>query len=135
MMLLYTYPGENGSGDSVPNRSMSSDTSSYASLLTSGDLYPAPVGLLGSFEHIFGQIPQQQTSYMVMDQYPLSPRDITLIVDLFKAPHPGSPPPSHPYHNFRHPLSISTCIRLSGELNGELHELLFRLVLHIIDTC
>nr|XP_043624112.1 YTH domain-containing protein ECT1-like isoform X2 [Erigeron canadensis] len=59
----YKYPGDIGSGESVPNRTMSSDTSSYASSLTSGSLYPAPVGILGSYEHIFGQIPQQQTAY------------------------------------------------------------------------
>lgn len=59
-MGFYKYPGDIGSGESVPNRSMSSDTGSYASSLTSGALYPAPVGMLGSYEHIFGQIPQQQ---------------------------------------------------------------------------
>ncbi|XP_071742095.1 YTH domain-containing protein ECT2-like isoform X2 [Rutidosis leptorrhynchoides] len=60
---FYKYPAEITSGDSVPNRSMSSDTSSFASPLTSGALYPAPVGILGSYDHIFGQIPQQQTAY------------------------------------------------------------------------
>ncbi|XP_076888664.1 YTH domain-containing protein ECT2-like isoform X2 [Bidens hawaiensis] len=57
----YKYPGDLGSSDSAPNRSMSSDTGGYASSLTSAALYPAPVGALGSYEHIFSQIPQQQT--------------------------------------------------------------------------
>lgn len=63
---FYKYPGDIGSGgESVPNRSMSSsdNTGSYVSPLTSGALYPAPVGILGSYEHIFGQIPQQQPAY------------------------------------------------------------------------
>ncbi|KAI7744088.1 hypothetical protein M8C21_029010 [Ambrosia artemisiifolia] len=60
---FYKYPGDIGSAESAPNRSMSSDTSSYASPLTSAALYPAPVGTLGSYEHIFSQIPQQQTAY------------------------------------------------------------------------
>ncbi|MFS7981509.1 putative YTH domain-containing protein [Helianthus anomalus] len=60
---LYKYPGDIGSGDSAPNRSMTSDTSSYGPPLTSAALYPAPVGVYGSYEHIFNQIPQQQTAY------------------------------------------------------------------------
>ncbi|XP_024980108.1 uncharacterized protein LOC112517040 isoform X3 [Cynara cardunculus var. scolymus] len=60
---FYKYPGDIGSGESVSNRSMSSDTGSYTSPITSGALYPAPVGILGSYEHVFGQIPQQQTAY------------------------------------------------------------------------
>ncbi|PWA82539.1 YTH domain-containing protein [Artemisia annua] len=59
----YKYTGDLGSGESVPNRSMSSDTSSYVSPLTSGALYPAPVGMMGSYDPIFGQIPPQQTTY------------------------------------------------------------------------
>ncbi|KAL4590101.1 hypothetical protein LXL04_003020 [Taraxacum kok-saghyz] len=56
---FYKYPGEIGSGGEslVP---MSSDTTGY---VTSAGLYPAPVGILGSYEHIFSQIPQQQTGY------------------------------------------------------------------------
>ncbi|KAL8242878.1 hypothetical protein R6Q59_013180 [Mikania micrantha] len=60
---FYKYPGDIGSAESVPNRSMPSDTASYASPLTSAALYPAPIGALGSYEHIFSQIPQQQTAY------------------------------------------------------------------------
>lgn len=60
---FYKYPGDVGSGESVSNRSMFSDTGSYASPITSGTLYPAPVGILGSYEHVFGQIPQQQAAY------------------------------------------------------------------------
>ncbi|XP_076910526.1 YTH domain-containing protein ECT4-like [Bidens hawaiensis] len=59
----YRYPGDIGSGDSAPNRSMSSDTSSYSAPLTSAALYPSPAGIYGSYEHIFSQIPQQQTTY------------------------------------------------------------------------
>ncbi|XP_023737104.1 YTH domain-containing protein ECT1 isoform X1 [Lactuca sativa] len=54
----YKYPGDIGS-----NESMSSDTSSFVSPITSGGLYPAPLGILGSYEHIFSQIPQQQAGY------------------------------------------------------------------------
>ncbi|XP_021996878.1 YTH domain-containing protein ECT3 isoform X1 [Helianthus annuus] len=60
---FYKYPGDIGSAESAPNRSMTSDAGSYASPLTSAALYPAPVGALGSYEHIFSQIPQQQTAY------------------------------------------------------------------------
>ncbi|KAK1414089.1 hypothetical protein QVD17_29829 [Tagetes erecta] len=60
---FYKYPGDMGSAESAPNRSMSSDAGSYASPLTSAAIYPAPVGALGSYEHIFSQIPQQQTAY------------------------------------------------------------------------
>ncbi|KAI3803188.1 hypothetical protein L1987_31337 [Smallanthus sonchifolius] len=60
---FYKYPGDIGSGDSAPNRSMSSDTGSYAAQPTSAAVYPAPAGILGSYEHIFSQIPQQQTAY------------------------------------------------------------------------
>ncbi|KAJ0724455.1 putative YTH domain-containing protein [Helianthus annuus] len=60
---FYKYPGDIGSAESAPNRSMTSDAGSYASPLTSAALYPAPVGALGSYEHIFSQIPQQQTTY------------------------------------------------------------------------
>nr|KAJ0206285.1 hypothetical protein LSAT_V11C500258230 [Lactuca sativa] len=52
-----------GSGDIGSNESMSSDTSSFVSPITSGGLYPAPLGILGSYEHIFSQIPQQQAGY------------------------------------------------------------------------
>ncbi|CAH1426788.1 unnamed protein product [Lactuca virosa] len=52
-----------GSGDIGSNESMSSDTNSYVSPITSGGLYPAPLGILGSYEHIFSQIPQQQYGY------------------------------------------------------------------------
>ncbi|KAI3711817.1 hypothetical protein L1987_70364 [Smallanthus sonchifolius] len=60
---FYKYPGDIGSAEPAPNRSMSSDTGSYASPLTSAALYPAPIGALGSYEHIFSQIPQQQATY------------------------------------------------------------------------
>lgn len=59
---FYKYPGDIGSGESMTNRSMPMDNS-YVSPLTSGGLYPGPVGILGSYEHIFGQIPHQQTPY------------------------------------------------------------------------
>ncbi|KAD6794886.1 hypothetical protein E3N88_05782 [Mikania micrantha] len=60
---FHKYPRDIGSGDSATNRLMSSDTGNYAAPLTSAALYHAPVGILGSYEHIFSQIPQQQTAY------------------------------------------------------------------------
>lgn len=52
----YKYPGDVGSGDSAANRSMSSNTGSYAAPYTSAALYPAPVGIFGSYDHIFSQV-------------------------------------------------------------------------------
>ncbi|KAI7731498.1 hypothetical protein M8C21_006299, partial [Ambrosia artemisiifolia] len=52
---LYKYPGDIGSGDSAPNRSMSSDTGGYGAPLTSAALYPSPVGVFGPYEHMFSQ--------------------------------------------------------------------------------
>ncbi|CAI9285436.1 unnamed protein product [Lactuca saligna] len=55
---------QEGLGDNVfMAPSPGSDTSSFVSPITSGGLYPAPLGILGSYEHIFSQIPQQQYGY------------------------------------------------------------------------
>ncbi|XAR50701.1 hypothetical protein NMG60_11005099 [Bertholletia excelsa] len=46
-------------GEPLSDRS-NSETGSYLHPLTSPSVYPQPIGLLGSYDHNFGQIPQQQ---------------------------------------------------------------------------
>ncbi|KAH6817292.1 hypothetical protein C2S51_000895 [Perilla frutescens var. frutescens] len=56
---LYNFPGEFGSNDQLPSRSSSLDTSRFMSPLTSGNVYPQPIGILGSYEQNVAQAPYQ----------------------------------------------------------------------------
>lgn len=56
---FYKYPGEFGSGEMLSNRSNASnpsDTGNILSPLTPGAVYTQPIGILGSYEHNFGQV-------------------------------------------------------------------------------
>ncbi|KAI3447276.1 hypothetical protein Pfo_003941 [Paulownia fortunei] len=52
---LYKFPGEFGSREPLPSRSSSLDTSNFMSPLTSGNVYPQPIGILGSYEQNVSQ--------------------------------------------------------------------------------
>ncbi|KAI3443479.1 hypothetical protein Pfo_000144 [Paulownia fortunei] len=56
---LYKFPGEFGSSEPLPSRSSSLDTSRFMSPLTSGTVYPQPIGILGSYEQNVAQAPFQ----------------------------------------------------------------------------
>lgn len=53
---LYNFPGEFGSSDPLPSRSSSLDSSRFMSPLTSGNVYPQPIGILGSYEQNVAQV-------------------------------------------------------------------------------
>ncbi|XP_011093936.1 YTH domain-containing family protein 2 isoform X4 [Sesamum indicum] len=57
---VYKFPGDFGSSDPLPSRSSSLDTSRFMSPLTSGTVYPQPIGILGSYEQNVGQQAQFQ---------------------------------------------------------------------------
>ncbi|KAL8492684.1 hypothetical protein ACS0TY_024032 [Phlomoides rotata] len=52
---LYNFPGEFGSNEPLPSRTSSLDTSRFMSPLTSGTVYPQPIGILGSYEQNVAQ--------------------------------------------------------------------------------
>ncbi|XP_073044360.1 YTH domain-containing protein ECT4-like [Primulina eburnea] len=52
---LYKFPGEFGSSERLPSRSNSLDTSRFMSPLSSGTVYPQPIGILGSYEQNVAQ--------------------------------------------------------------------------------
>ncbi|XP_073033927.1 YTH domain-containing protein ECT4-like isoform X1 [Primulina eburnea] len=52
---LYKFPGEFGSSEPLPSRSSSLDTSRFMSPLSSGTVYPQPIGILGSYEQNVAQ--------------------------------------------------------------------------------
>ncbi|CAI9099002.1 OLC1v1035746C1 [Oldenlandia corymbosa var. corymbosa] len=56
---FYKFPGDFGSGDALSNQSNSLESSRYLSPLTSGALYPQPIGILGSYEQSLVQAPYQ----------------------------------------------------------------------------
>ncbi|KAG8376308.1 hypothetical protein BUALT_Bualt09G0049800 [Buddleja alternifolia] len=56
---LYKYPGESVTSESLSRRSSSLDTSRFTSPLTSGNVYPQAVGILGSYEQNVAQAPYQ----------------------------------------------------------------------------
>ncbi|PIN02884.1 putative high-glucose-regulated protein [Handroanthus impetiginosus] len=56
---LYKFPGEFGSSEQLPSRSSPLDASRFMSPLTSGTVYPQPIGILGSYEQNAAQAPFQ----------------------------------------------------------------------------
>ncbi|KAG6428513.1 hypothetical protein SASPL_112765 [Salvia splendens] len=56
---LYNFPVEYASNEPMPSRSSSLDTSRFMSPLTSGNVYPQPIGILGSYEQNVAQAPYQ----------------------------------------------------------------------------
>ncbi|XP_057768124.1 YTH domain-containing protein ECT1 [Salvia miltiorrhiza] len=56
---LYNFPGEFASNEPMPSRSSSLDSSRFMSPLNSGNVYPQPIGILGSYEQNVGQAPYQ----------------------------------------------------------------------------
>ncbi|GKC42186.1 hypothetical protein Tco_1059908 [Tanacetum coccineum] len=84
-LSYYEYTGDLESGKPLPNRSMSSDTSSYASPLTLGALYLAPVGIMGSHDPIFLLRFHCSRKHMDMGQYQVPLHGATRIVDLIEA--------------------------------------------------
>lgn len=53
---LYKFHSEFGSSEPLPSRSSSLDTSRFMSPLFSGNVYPQPVGILGSYEQNVAQV-------------------------------------------------------------------------------
>ncbi|XP_022842846.1 YTH domain-containing family protein 2-like isoform X2 [Olea europaea var. sylvestris] len=56
---LYNISSEFGSGEPFPNHSSAIETSRFMSPLTSGTVYPHPVGILGAYEQNVAQTPIQ----------------------------------------------------------------------------
>ncbi|KAL6496435.1 hypothetical protein OROGR_029693 [Orobanche gracilis] len=52
---LLKFPGEFGTSDSLPTHSSSFDTSKFVSPLTSGNVYPQQIGVLGSYDQHVSQ--------------------------------------------------------------------------------
>lgn len=59
---FYKFPGEFGSGDALANQSSSLESSRYLSPLSSGTVYPQPIGILGSYEQNVAQVSNQSYS-------------------------------------------------------------------------
>ncbi|KAL3535012.1 hypothetical protein ACH5RR_003473 [Cinchona calisaya] len=54
---FYKFPGEFGSAEALSNQSSSLESSRYLPPLTSGAVYPQPIGILGSYEQNVAQAP------------------------------------------------------------------------------
>lgn len=61
---LYNFPGEFGSNEQLPSRTSSLDTNRFMSPLTSGTVYPQPIGILGSYEQNVAQAQFQSFGLM-----------------------------------------------------------------------
>lgn len=53
---FYKFPGEFGSVEGLSNQSSSQESSRYLPPLTSGAVYPQPLGILGSYEQNVAQV-------------------------------------------------------------------------------
>ncbi|XP_027175789.1 YTH domain-containing protein ECT3 [Coffea eugenioides] len=56
---FYKFPGDFGSAEGLSNQSSSLESSRYMSQLTSGAVYPQPIGILGPYEQNVAQAPYQ----------------------------------------------------------------------------